>query len=53
MSDIEEYIYQTPWGDWAFAVCGQISDGYNERDDAIVGAIDYLVNLILELENNR
>ena len=28
-------IYQTPWGDWAFAAAGIISDGYASKPEAI------------------
>lgn len=28
-------IYQTPWGDWAFAAAGIISDGYVSKPEAI------------------
>lgn len=28
-------IYQTPWGDWAFAAYGVISDGYKNQAERI------------------
>jgi len=44
-------IYQTPWGDWAFAAAGIISDGYASKPEAIRARRRAIVKMEQEAES--
>ena len=40
----EVNVYQMPHGDWAFANCGFVSDGYSSKEEATIAALKTIID---------